>query len=323
MLMNIAVTPSLRDAELRHLAALVAVAEEGSFGRAAARLGYTQSAISQQVAALERIAGTSLFDRPKGPRPVTLTPAGALLREHAEAILGRLSAAEADLARLLAGEGGRLAVGTFQSVSVHVLPEVVARLRAEAPSVEVSFVEADSNDLLLERLLDGTLDLSFYVGPCDDPRAVYTELCRDPFVALFRRTGAPGEEEPLRCADLVGVPMVGQPETSCQHLIDRGLRARGVEPEIVFRSSDNGAVQAMVRAGMGPAVMPFLAVDPDDPEVVVRELDPPLEPRSIGIVTRRDRTLAPVGDRFVTLARDVCAALHTRHARRTRQPARS
>ena len=79
----------LRDLELRHLAALDAVATEGTFGRAALRLGYTQSAVSQQIAALERLVGAALFDRPGGPRPVELTPLGDLLLEHALARLAR------------------------------------------------------------------------------------------------------------------------------------------------------------------------------------------------------------------------------------------
>src|SRR5581483_5340446 len=75
--------------QIRHLAALAALAQEGSFGRAAERLGYTQSAISQQIAALERLVGQRLVERPGGTRPVRLTPAGHLLEEHAEAILSR------------------------------------------------------------------------------------------------------------------------------------------------------------------------------------------------------------------------------------------
>src|SRR5215831_5267132 len=80
--------------ELRHLAALEAVAQAGSFGRAAARLGYTQSAVSQQIAALERIVGERLLERPGGPRPVALTEAGELLLRHAGAIMARLAAAK-------------------------------------------------------------------------------------------------------------------------------------------------------------------------------------------------------------------------------------
>src|ERR1700712_2418295 len=89
--------------ELRHLAALEAVAEEGSFGRAALKLGYTQSAISQQIATLERLVGEQLVDRPGGPRPIALTEAGRMLLRHARAIVARLKAAQADLAQLAAG----------------------------------------------------------------------------------------------------------------------------------------------------------------------------------------------------------------------------
>jgi molybdate transport repressor ModE-like protein len=102
--------------ELRHLTALEAVAREGSFGRAAKSLGYTQSAVSQQIAALERIVGARLVDRPGGPRPVSLTEAGELLLRHAEAIVARLAAAQADLGALAEGEAGVLRVGIYQSV---------------------------------------------------------------------------------------------------------------------------------------------------------------------------------------------------------------
>src|ERR687893_2419240 len=116
--------------ELRHFLALEAVAREGSFGRAATALGYTQSAVSQQIATLERIVGERLLERPGGPRPVSLTEAGTLLLRHAEAIVARLEAAQADLAALAQGHGGRLRVGTFQSVGARVLPEVMRRFAA-------------------------------------------------------------------------------------------------------------------------------------------------------------------------------------------------
>src|SRR5919108_1177491 len=89
--------------EFRHLIALKAIAEEGTFGRAARRLGYTQSAISQQIATLERIVGQRLIDRPGGPRPVSLTEAGRLLLRHADGITARLQAAQADLGALRDG----------------------------------------------------------------------------------------------------------------------------------------------------------------------------------------------------------------------------
>jgi len=108
--------------ELRHLAALQALAHEGSFGRAAEALGYTQSAISQQIATLERIVGEQLVERPGGPRAVSLTEAGELLLRHADSIMARLQAAQADLAALSSGEAGTLHIGTYQSVGARVLP---------------------------------------------------------------------------------------------------------------------------------------------------------------------------------------------------------
>src|SRR5881398_2997656 len=131
--------------ELRHLLALQAIAEHGSFGRAARALGYTQSAISQQVATLERAVGEKLIERPGGPRPVSLTEAGRLLLRHAESIVARLDAAQADLAALRAGEAGTLRVGTFQSVGARLLPEIMRRFRKSWPEIEIMLEERDSD----------------------------------------------------------------------------------------------------------------------------------------------------------------------------------
>src|SRR5881409_938438 len=128
--------------DLRHLVALKAIADEGSFGRAAERLGYTQSAVSQQIAGLERVVGLRLIDRPGGPRPISLTEAGRLLLRHAEAIEARLLAAKADMEALRAGEAGRLRVGTFQSVGARVLPTLLRRFSEAYPQVEISLQES-------------------------------------------------------------------------------------------------------------------------------------------------------------------------------------
>src|SRR6059058_6157189 len=133
--------------ELRHFAALQAVASEGSFGRAAERLGYTQSAISQQIQTLEKIVGEKLVERPGGPRPVSLTEAGQLLLRHADGITARLQAAQADLAALSAGDAGPLRIGTYQSVGAKVLPTLLREFKAEWPRLDISLVEsADDGD---------------------------------------------------------------------------------------------------------------------------------------------------------------------------------
>src|SRR5919201_4468186 len=124
--------------ELRHLIALKAVADEGSFGRAAKRLGYTQSAISQQITTLEKIVWQRLLDRPGGPKPVSLTEAGRLLLRHADGITARLQAAQADLAALDAGDAGPLRIGTYQSVGAKVLPTLLPQFKASRPQVDVT-----------------------------------------------------------------------------------------------------------------------------------------------------------------------------------------
>jgi DNA-binding transcriptional LysR family regulator len=296
----------LQDVEIRQLRALQAVAAEGSFGRAAERLGFTQSAISQQIAALERAIGDRVFDRPGGPRRAELTPIGALVLAYADAVADRFQHFEDELQSLRAGEIGRLVVGSFQSVSVNVLPEVIGRLRAERPGLSVRCIESDDNDELIAKLLADELDLSFVVGRPDHDSIESIELLSDAFVAISPVSHGTA---PVALDSLHGAPFIGEMPCACQVMIDEFLRAHGVEPDYVFRSNDNAAVQAMVRAGMGRAILPFLAVDTNDRGVAVTPLDPEPPPRVIALARRRDRTLIPAAQRFIELASAVGAAL--------------
>src|SRR6201995_348474 len=139
--------------DLRHFAALEAVARTRSFGAAARELGYTQSAVSQQIPQLQRIVGQRLSDRPGGPRRVKPTEAGLLLLGHADAIVARLDAARADMAALAEGAAGTLRVGIYQSVGARLLPALVRRFREQWPLVAVRVrEESDAADLM--RLLE-------------------------------------------------------------------------------------------------------------------------------------------------------------------------
>lgn len=304
----------LGQVELRHLVALRAVAAECSFGRAATRLGYTQSAVSQQIAALERAVGETLFERPGGPKPVQLTPAGAVLLGHAESILDRVAAAEADLASYRAGRTGRLTIGTFQSVSVEVLPPLLTRLRQERPDLSIALVEEDEQSDLTRRLAAGELDLSFVVAPVGEGPWDFVPLAEDPFVVLSPADDPLCPEgEAVPAAVLDGLPLIGQTVTACQALIEDGMRSVGAEPNVIFRTADNNAVQAMVRSGMGHAVMARLAIDPNDPGIAVRAVVPPIPDRTIGIALPH-RHRSPAVDVVVELAREVCAELMVSHA---------
>jgi DNA-binding transcriptional LysR family regulator len=297
---------AIEDVEIRHLRALRAVAEEGSFIGAADILGFSQAAISQQIAGLEKAVGQSLFDRHGGPRPVTLTPAGRLMLKHADVVIDRLETAEQELTDLASGTAGRIIIGTYQSVSVQLLPELVREMREAAPNIDIHLIEHADNDSLIDDLLAGHIDVTFLTGPIEDSRVDLIELGFDPFVAVLAADGLEARRnrgKTYPTVALSGVAMVGQHDCDCQSAIDAGLHACGVTPRYVFRSNDNGAMQGMVRAGMGPAVMPLLAVDASDPGIVIKQLDPPLEPRTILLATSHGSTPLPAAEKFVRIAK--------------------
>src|SRR5919206_3396373 len=130
--------------ELRHLAALEAVAREGSFRRAADRLGYVQSAISHQIAALESLTGKRLIERSRGTRPIALTAAGEVLLAHADAVIARMRAAQADLASLDGGGTTTLRVGSTQDVTARVVPALLRSFGRLRPDVAVTLEEGDT-----------------------------------------------------------------------------------------------------------------------------------------------------------------------------------
>ncbi len=300
----------LRDLEFRHLVALDAVATEGTFARAAERLGYTQSAVSQQVAALERAVGEKVFDRPGGPRAVELTPFGAELLRGGRDLLGRVAALADDLDRFRSGHAGRLTVGTFQSVSSAVLPLVLGRFRSDYPDVEVQLLETDDDDELVGHLERGQIEVSFLVGQVAEPAQSGFEsrpLLTDPFVLITR----PGQfpPGPVSLDAFANEPLIGQHPNSCQLLNEAGLRSGGLDPSYVFRSNDNGTVAAMVRAGMGVAVMPLLCTEPEDPRTELHPLDPPIPGRQVSIAWRAGRTLSPAAGAFIEMATAVCGEL--------------
>jgi DNA-binding transcriptional LysR family regulator len=308
--------PGLRDLELRHLAALDAVAAEGTFAKAADRLGYTQSAISQQIAALERVVGEKVFDRPGGPRAVELTPFGVELLRGGRDLLARVAALADDLDRFRTGYTGRLTIGTFQSVSSAVLPLVLGRFREAHPQVEIQLFETDVDEVLEEQLERGQTEVSFLVGAPGDLSASAFEsrlLLTDPFVLIARPGQFPAG--PVSLDAFAGEPLIGQHPNSCQLLNEAGLRSAGLDPSYVFRSNDNGTVAAMVRAGMGVAVMPLLCTEPEDPRTELHPLDPPIAGRQVSIAWRAGRTLSPSARVFVELTTEVCAELSDRDER--------
>ena len=296
--------------EIRHLAALAAVAEEGSFRRAATRLGYVQSAISEQIAALERIVGQQLVVRSRGAAPVELTEAGRVLLGHGKAIVARLKAAEADLGALASGSAGSLRLGIYQSVGARIIPRLLPRYARDWPDVTVLPREAPTDAALFELVESGELELSFADFPLHEGPFESLELMDDPYVLLVPADSPlAAAGKPVGLSQVAELPLIGH--WTCRMLprVEAELRSRGVEPNFVFRSDIVVTVQALVGAGVGCAIVPRLALDEADPRTSVLELaaDVPVQPRVIGLFWHRDRYRSPAALGFVEAAREVCA----------------
>ncbi len=299
----------MSDIELRHLAALVAVADEGSFGRAAARLGYTQSTVSQQIAALERTVGGPVFDRPGGPKPVRITPLGAVVLEQGRDVLARSGRLVDAVDRFHAG-GGRIDIGTFQSVSNAILPVVARRLRDEHPDCDIRVSEEEPDQPRI-----GDLDLLFYDGRIDTD-VEHVKLLDDPYLLVAGDGVFP--DGPVRLEELDDAPMVAWPLTCDQPSMEEALARSGARPRVVFRSAVNDTLLAMVRAGMGSTVLPWLAIRGvdvhSDQGLRVHELRPLLPPREIYLHWPAGRTRSPLAVRATQIAVDAAAEI-AEHAR--------
>lgn len=291
--------------ELRHLVALAAVGRDRSFSGAASSLGYTQSAISQQIAKLERIVGYRLIERPRGTRRVSLTAAGDILLGHAEAIVARLASARADLESLAIGNAGVLRIGCFQSVGVRILPRVIREFSAERPNLRVQLTEAEDDAELLRAVERGDLDLTFMVFPMMDGPFMSVELLEDPYVVVVQSDSELARQsEPVTLRQLEGLPLVTYAQMREAHAIENRLGHPELTRQIVFRSNDNGTILGLAAEGVGAAVISSLSVDPNRDGIHAIPLAG-VSPRVVGMAWHRDRFRNPALDAFVRVAQEL------------------
>jgi molybdate transport repressor ModE-like protein len=277
------------------------IARTGSFWSAAQELNESLSTVSDHLAALEALVGQRLIERSRGRRSVELTEAGRLLLGHASAIESRLRAAEADFRAYAAGTTGSLRVGIYQSVANKILPELMRRFKERWPSVDVQVTEGNRDDDLVDAVERGELDLTFAIEPIQDGPFEVRQLMRDPYVLVVSSRSELSRRRPS-VRDLDGMPMVGYPHGKHQDSAEEFLRGRGVHPHFVFRSYDNGTLQAMVAAGLGFALAPLLAVDQEEPATLITQLVEAVPPRVLVVVWHRDRFRPPSAAAFVDTA---------------------
>lgn len=293
----------MADVELRHLRTMAAIAEEGTFGRAAARLGYTQSSVSQQIAALEQALGGAVFDRPGGPRPIRVTPLGEVVLAHGHDLLTRAEALTDAVARFRAGNS-RIDIGTFQSVSNLILPAVVSRLLDEHPGCDIRLSEVEPEHPQID-----DLDLLFHDGPVDGD-VEHVKLLDEQYLLVARAGAFP--DGPVRVKLLDDAPMVAWPPTYHQRWLERALASTGAQPRIVFRTPGHETIMSMVRAGIGSAVLPWLALHGSDAwsddGLSIHTLRPS-PAREMYLYWPAERTQSPLAARAIDIAVEAAGEL--------------
>jgi DNA-binding transcriptional LysR family regulator len=283
--------------ELRHLAALTAIAREGSFRGAADALGYVQSAVSQQVAHLETVVGCRLIVRERGSAPAALTPAGDLLLEHAEGIMSRFGAAQADLEQLSDGGGNRLRVGACSSLAAGMLPQVLPAVLERLPGLRLDVREGDGPELAA-RIAEGSLDAAFAELPVPEGPFAFADLGADGYVLLARAGAAP---ELRTLADLIDLPLI---DHALMGPVDQRLRGLGAAPAYAVRCRSQAALRPLVAGGAGYAIVPGLShTDELGDAVQALALDALIPPRRIGLLWHDERGRSPAVERLAELSR--------------------
>jgi DNA-binding transcriptional LysR family regulator len=271
------------------------VAARGSFSAAADALSYTQSAVSQQIAALEREAATKLVER--SARGVRLTEAGRALVEHADVILARLADAEHELEAIAGLRGGRLRLASFPSAGATIMPPAIARYRDRHPGVELSLELAEPDDGVA-KLKSGEVDIAMTItasGLCSYQGVDELHVLDDPMYVALPAGHPAARKRHLRLSELSEEAwMLGStgtcPDTS---IFLRSCGAAGFEPRVAFESNDYLAIQGFVAAGMGVSFIPDLALVSVRDDIVIRSLGARPPVRRIMATTLADSFCSP------------------------------
>ena len=262
---------------VNRLRILIEIANRGSFSAAADALSYTQSAVSQQVAALEAETGVTLLERL--PRGVRLTPAGQVLLTYAEGIIARLHAAEAEMAAIAGLRGGQLRMASFPTAGATLMPLAIAIFRAQHPEVELTLAEGEPEEIA-PRLSAGEFDIALlfeFEGTSESlgPEVSRLPLFEDPMFLALPADHPLARRRTLRLENLRAEAWIQTSASSpCAQHVVRSCHAAGFEPIVSFESDDYQTVQGLVAAGVGVALIPKLALSGVREDIAIRALSP-------------------------------------------------
>jgi DNA-binding transcriptional LysR family regulator len=294
--------------DVRRMRVLREVAARGSFSAAAEALSFTQSAISQQIAALERETGQKLVER--GARGIRLTQAGEVLVRHAEVVIARLANAEEELAALAGLCGGRLRLSTFQSAGATLLPRAVAAFHRRYPDVELSLVEAEPEEAT-QLLRNGEIDLAIVYDFSDGPSGLDesldpVHLIDDRYDLLVARDHPLAGRTRVKLSDLADETWINSTlGCGCRHAVMAACSRAGFEPKVAFETDEILSQQALVAAGMGVTLMPQLALTTVHSGVAVRPVGRHAPVRRIWAARLREAYESPATAAMVQLLVDI------------------
>ncbi|WP_031516047.1 LysR family transcriptional regulator [Streptomyces sp. NRRL F-5123] len=291
--------------DVRRMQVLRAVVTSGSITAAATNLGYTPSAVSQQVAALERQAGLPLLERVgRGVRP---TEAGRLLSEHAAVISRHVAEAETALADLRSGRTGLLSIRYFATAGASLIAPALAQLRQQHPGIRVDLRMTDPEDPLPD-VVQGRADLALVVRPRGRTHegVRFVHLLDDPYRAVLPLGHRLAAEEVLDLADLADEPWVRSDRPGpCLDAVVEGCAAAGFSPDFVAESEDYATAQGFVAAGLGVGLIPAMGLTNRHPGVVVRAVRHPEPGRAIHAAVREAPSAQPALGGLLAALREV------------------
>ncbi|OIJ63613.1 LysR family transcriptional regulator [Streptomyces mangrovisoli] len=291
--------------DVRRMQVLRAVVTSGSITAAAANLGYTPSAVSQQVAALEKQAGTALLERVG--RGVLPTEAGRLLSDHAAVIGRQVADAERALADLRARAEGLLSIRYFATAGAALMAPALARFRQEHPGIRIDLRMTDPRDPLTE-VTEGRADLALVVrSPDRHHQGIrFVHLLDDPYRAVLPGGHRLAGKRVLDLADLADEPWVRSDGPGpCLDAVVDSCAAAGFSPNFVVESEDHATAQGFVAAGLGISLIPATGLTSRHASVVVRKLRRPEPVRAIYAAVQDTTPPRPALHALLDALRDV------------------
>jgi DNA-binding transcriptional LysR family regulator len=295
--------------DVRRIRVLQEVIGRGSFSAAAESLHLSQSAVSQQIAVLEREVGIPLLERTsEGPK---LTAAGQALMEHGDAVICRLEEAEREIAQIAGLEGGRLRLSSFPTASATLMTRALSLFRQHFPKVELEFTEDEPEDSF-PALKRGDFDLAvvfdYPAFPLDFSRDVEAEMILEERMRVALPAGHPlAAAKSVRIADLADEDWVcGALPSSCRDQIIGLCREAGFEPKISFQSEEYDVLKGFVAGGLGVTILPDLAGGHHGVELRAVRGGKPV--RRVWAVTREREARPPAAEQMLGILREVCRA---------------